>query len=161
MPWTTPETFTAGQTLTAASMNAISGNLDAVGGAWSDWSPTWTNFTVGNGTVAGKYIKAGRLVVFSLVLTFGSTSSVAGTIGLTPPAAARATLTGNFTIHLDDAGTALYVGYARLNDVNRIDIGSLNAAGTYLRDGATSATVPFTWGTGDRIILNGEYEAAA
>lgn len=26
MPWTTPETFTAGQTLTAASMNAITGN---------------------------------------------------------------------------------------------------------------------------------------
>ena len=26
MPWTTPETFTAGQTLTAASMNVISGN---------------------------------------------------------------------------------------------------------------------------------------
>jgi hypothetical protein len=26
MPWTTPETFTAGQTLTAASMNALSGN---------------------------------------------------------------------------------------------------------------------------------------
>lgn len=30
MPWTTPETFTAGQTLTAASMNKISGNLDAL-----------------------------------------------------------------------------------------------------------------------------------
>ena len=28
MPWTTPETFTAGQTLTAASMNIISGDLD-------------------------------------------------------------------------------------------------------------------------------------
>ena len=27
MPWTTPETFTAGQTLTAASMNIVSGNL--------------------------------------------------------------------------------------------------------------------------------------
>jgi hypothetical protein len=27
MPWTNPETFTAGQTLTAASMNKISGNL--------------------------------------------------------------------------------------------------------------------------------------
>lgn len=27
MPWTTPETFTAGQTLTAASMNIISGDL--------------------------------------------------------------------------------------------------------------------------------------
>lgn len=26
MPWTTPETFTAGQTLTAASMNVLSGN---------------------------------------------------------------------------------------------------------------------------------------
>ena len=30
MPWTTPETFTAGQTLTAASMNAINGNITAV-----------------------------------------------------------------------------------------------------------------------------------
>ncbi len=30
MPWTNPETFTAGQTLTAASMNAISGNLNVL-----------------------------------------------------------------------------------------------------------------------------------
>lgn len=30
MPWTTPETFTAGQTLTAASMNLIQGNLNAL-----------------------------------------------------------------------------------------------------------------------------------
>ena len=30
MAWTTPETFTAGQTLTAASMNAISANLNAL-----------------------------------------------------------------------------------------------------------------------------------
>jgi len=28
MPWTNPETFTAGQTLTAASMNALSQNVD-------------------------------------------------------------------------------------------------------------------------------------
>jgi hypothetical protein len=30
MPWTNPETFTAGQTLTAASMNLIQGNIVAV-----------------------------------------------------------------------------------------------------------------------------------
>lgn len=30
MPWTTPETFTAGQTLTAASMNALSENVDTL-----------------------------------------------------------------------------------------------------------------------------------
>ena len=30
MAWTTPETFTAGQTLTAASMNAISANTEAL-----------------------------------------------------------------------------------------------------------------------------------
>lgn len=32
MAWTNPETFTAGQTLTAASMNAISGNLNELRG---------------------------------------------------------------------------------------------------------------------------------
>jgi hypothetical protein len=30
MPWTNPETFTAGQTLTAASMNIVSGNDSAI-----------------------------------------------------------------------------------------------------------------------------------
>lgn len=161
MAWTTPETFTAGQTLTAASMNIISGNLDAVGGAWADWSPTWTNVTVGNGTVAAKYAKAGRLVVFSLVFTLGSTSSISGTIGFSPPSDLRATLIGNFDVGLEDSGTALYIGYGRANATNRIDLGSLNAAGTYLRDGATSGTVPFTWGTNDRVMVNGTYEAAS
>jgi hypothetical protein len=33
MPWTNPETFTAGQTLTAASMNVISGGLQKEPGA--------------------------------------------------------------------------------------------------------------------------------
>lgn len=32
MPWTTPETFTAGQTLTAASMNALNANIKALNG---------------------------------------------------------------------------------------------------------------------------------
>jgi len=46
MPWTTPETFTAGQTLTAASMNAISGNLDYLPrGVIGINTPVTSNFT--------------------------------------------------------------------------------------------------------------------
>jgi len=52
MPWTTPETFTAGQTLTAASMNVISGNLDALARGVMDYSIKTSNQTGFNGTPA-------------------------------------------------------------------------------------------------------------
>ena len=49
MPWTTPETFTAGQTLTAASMNLIQGNLTALrGNRYAEY-----RYTSGNVTLTG------------------------------------------------------------------------------------------------------------
>ena len=45
MAWTNPETFTAGQTLTAASMNAISDNLRAGGAAMVQVRRTTTQST--------------------------------------------------------------------------------------------------------------------
>lgn len=49
MPWTTPETFTAGQTLTAASMNAISGNLGALARGYV----THATYTTNQGSITG------------------------------------------------------------------------------------------------------------
>lgn len=42
------------------------------------WTPTWTNLTVGNGTVNAHYQTTGNLVTFQMKLTFGSTTSISG-----------------------------------------------------------------------------------
>jgi hypothetical protein len=53
MPWTNPETFTAGQTLTAASMNVISGNLNALTGARRlGYQTRSTDYAVNQTTIA-------------------------------------------------------------------------------------------------------------
>lgn len=45
------------------------------------FTPTFGNLTVGNGSTWGAYVRSGKLVEVTLGFTWGSTSSIAGTIG--------------------------------------------------------------------------------
>ena len=45
------------------------------------FTPTFTNLTVGNGSVFGRYTKVGRIINIQLGFVWGSSSSIAGTIG--------------------------------------------------------------------------------
>lgn len=166
MPWTTPETFTAGQTLTAASMNIISENLRTIApdgiGAWTAYTPTWTNLTVGNATQEAAYLRVGRMYVVRFRLTFGSTTSISGQPEITLPNSAS--IASGYTdgtplgfVQFADAGTASYLGQiAKSTSVaTRVRMYSLNASGTYLTMGSASNTVPFTWVTGD--VIDGQF----
>ena len=63
-----------------------SGDLNTAGGSWTTFTPTWTNFTLGNGTVdRAAYEQIGRSVDVYVRVTLGSTSSVTGAITLTLP----------------------------------------------------------------------------
>jgi hypothetical protein len=50
-----------------------------LGLAWTTWAPTWTNVTVGNGTVIAKYAVVGKTVFFRVAIIFGTTTSISGT----------------------------------------------------------------------------------
>ena len=63
-------------------------NLLALSGNWQAWTPTWAGTTVGNGTVVARYTQIGKTVHFQVLLTFGSTTTFAGTgvdTTFTPP----------------------------------------------------------------------------
>ena len=126
-------------------------------GAWTTWSPTLNNVTIGNGTLSARYAQTGKVVTFSLTFTFGSTSAITGS----PNFALPSTPNSNFSsfCNLLDTGTAVYFanGFYQSGGVF-LDV--LNASGTYVGASAFSATVPFTWTTGDKIIVNGTYEVA-
>ena len=167
MPWTTPKTdFSPGNVLTAAQMNAIGENLNAIGGAWTAYTPTWTNLTVGNATQDSRYIKAGRLVIVNLEITLGSTSSV-GTI---PEFSLPANLDASYQF-TDFLG---FVSYHDLSTGN-VYAGTIlprtaltgarlfwdQVTGAAISLNFVSAASPFTWATNDVISTTLVYEASA
>jgi hypothetical protein len=52
---------------------------------YTTWTPTYTNFTLGNGTLVARYGTSGKFVQFTFAVQLGSTSSVSGQIRFTLP----------------------------------------------------------------------------
>lgn len=115
------------------------------------WSTTGTAPTVGNATLAGMYWRIGKLVLYTLSFTFGSTS-VAGTG------------TFKFTIPVTASGSGA-AGAGSITDTSAgftYGINGVLASSTTLAvypssSGNTGVTVsvPFTWATGDTLSAFG------
>jgi hypothetical protein len=120
------------------------------------YTPTFGNFTLGNGTVTAKYTKVGKIIVDEIWITFGSTTAVTGEIVVNLPAASLTTNGSTICGHVSliDSGNAWYSGVAFIQGSSAIRISAQTANGTYVGTTATSATVPFTWGVSDEIHIN-------
>lgn len=130
--------------------------------AATTWVPTWTNVTVGDGTVTATYLRIGKSVICELTFVLGSTSAISGNVIFSLP------LT-----------SAAYPGVATtqpLGDVNAFDNGTNVFAGTLVWATTTTAalrfhtvtgasvvltqassTAPFTWVAGDEIHVTFRY----
>lgn len=155
MAWTSPRTWVAGETVTAALLNIhLRDNLKAVGDAWTAYTPTTTGITLGNGTLTGHYSRPGQTVKFRIKLVFGSTTVLTGSPMFSLPVAAIAVRSfGGTVTMLDDSASALKGGF----------YWNSTATALAVRDDASAAlssTNPFTWATNDEISISGSYEPA-
>lgn len=153
------DTLSAEVATNAADILTIEGQLSAV--SWSSWTPTYTNLTVGNGTVLARYRVDGRTMHFTFEFLLGSTSA----IGTNP----KIGLPSGWTIYddgvnqsrvpfvamaFDSSAGQWYSGAAvagdAANDVltTRIIFGST----------AVAAGAPFTWAAGDILMTSGTAE---
>lgn len=135
-------------------------------GAWTSYSPSWTNLTVGNGTVTAAYARFGRIIHFRVDLLFGSTTAVSGSVRFSSPvnlAAAEVpgTQTMGGTVSMADATGGTQVGVLVPLDASTILVGVTQTDSTYLSINNTSSTIPFTWAVNDRLHITGSYEAAS
>lgn len=133
--------------------------------SWQSWTPTWTNLTVGNGTVVAKYIQIGKTVVFRLSIAFGSTSSISGGVIFTLPVTAvsyggSATMQPIGTVRIFDSGTGVFEGAIYFNSTTTAVTSVFNSASTYVSGASLSSTVPMTWTTSDELNVSAIYEAA-
>jgi len=133
---------------------------------WASWTPTWTNLSVGNGTVVAKYTQIGKTVFARLSIIFGSTTSVSGLVTFSLPVtriayAGSANITPLSVVRmLDTSASTTFEGALTNASTTTAAVVAYNAAATYLNGVATSSTVPFTWATGDEIGTEFYYEAA-
>jgi hypothetical protein len=120
------------------------------------WTPSFTNLTVGNGTVFGTYTKVGRLVTAVFGFICGSTTSV-GTLGdITGlPFASANDFSGYTKVHgvVFDVGSRWFEAVAALGDgVTGVLVPSI----PNYNSGIT-ATSPMTWTTNDTLKFTVTY----
>lgn len=131
---------------------------------WQAYTPTYNNFTLGNGTVAAKYAQTGKTVRAEGLITLGSTSSVGSTMDISLPVTANARYTSNYVIGMldsyDQSANTHYQGYFQTTSTAIMRPYWFNASATYTTWAFSSSTVPYTWTTSDQIFWSVEYEAA-
>lgn len=128
-----------------------------LGAAWTSYTPTNSNITVGNGTCVGAYIQFGKTVIFRWALTWGTTTTFTGAASAGLPFTARA---GPFQVasawYLDN-GTRHHVGSAFISPSSALaGLVHAEAGGA----GLVANPDPFTWASTDVASVCGTYEIA-
>lgn len=141
---------------------------------WFAFTPSWTNLTVGtsgNTYNTGYFSMSGKTVSYRLAMIFGSSGPSMGSAPVFVLPVAPNTgyyrssvgLAGNLGYAtLLDSGVTEYFGFIRISsaDQTKAEVLAVDASATYGRVGNISATVPFSWGSGDGLFVTGNYEAA-
>jgi len=136
-----------------------------ISGDVNEFTPVWNNITVGNATTAGWWTTIGDIAIVYAYIQFGSTSAMStnpflpiGTNGLPFPSTY-----GEFhyisDVILEEVGVQTLRGLLKWRDGNIAPVTTLTS-GTYLNQANISATVPFTWGTGDFLSILTMYRRA-
>lgn len=136
------------------------------GGAWTSWTPTLGNITVGSGTLACRYTRVGNTIYGIFYFKYGSGSSIGSGLTFTLPVTASAAhgAIDRYVIGqgvLNDNGGPVYAGVAVTNASTTVaNILREDAAGTSSNYQGVTASLPMTWTTNDSIAIPFTYEAA-
>jgi len=150
------------KTLTSPVINQF-GTASGLGAAWVSWTPSYTNITVGNGTVVAKYIQLGKTTIAHFQLTAGTTSSwTASGTHLTLPATANSRY-GNAnsfntvgTVMFNHVGGAIYTGPASITaSTSDIFIYFFSATASQI-----TGSTPIGFSSTDVLSIDFTYEAA-
>jgi hypothetical protein len=147
-----PFPFVAGSVLTAAELNGIGESVS--------FTPTFSGFTLGNGTATASYVLVNKLCFMTVKVTLGSTSSVTGTIVVNLPFTAVTSPLYGSNVQITDGGSTQYVGFAAQLSTTEIYIFVTNVAATYPTRIGTSATIPMTWANTDSFSVTHVFEVA-
>jgi hypothetical protein len=135
---------------------------------YTTYTPTWTNLTVGNGTVSARYTQDNKVVIGTVYIQFGSTTSItSNNPRFTLPVTARDPgILGGSNFFMTGAAMAsdwnnqtfkVDLAFQSTTAAEFLTLDTGSAHGKYV---ATTTTVPITFGTSDVLMGTFIYEAA-
>jgi hypothetical protein len=150
-----PFPFVAGEILTAADMNGI--------GESSTYTPTYTNFSLGNGSVVARFVRVQNLICVSTRIACGSTSAFTGTgMTISKPITGSTNNTGvlGTVLFVDSSTGQIFFGPVQNTSTTSVNLNLFLTSTTYAEVAFTTASIPMTLAANDVISLNYVYEAA-
>jgi hypothetical protein len=132
-------------------------------GSYTDYTPTFTNFTLGNGTInVARYAQSGKTVHVYGKVTLGSTSSMGTNLILTLPVTASSNVVVSpiGQCQLTDTGTITYFGFVLYATTTTARLVVGNSNNVYFNESVIQSTVPMTWVSTDTFTFDFTYEAA-
>lgn len=167
------QTFTGDKTFTGAlalPAGTTIGSNPSGSGAWTSWTPSFDNWTIGSGGSAGtvaRYIQIGKTVHYYIKSTLGTSGQSAGTApDFSLPVAANTNWGANAVLgHLviDPTGSGACPGQVLLVSGKGRLLAFLDDSGTasaYVALDNVAASAPGTWVAGGYFVATGTYEAA-
>jgi hypothetical protein len=142
-------TFAVGQVLTAAELNAT--------GEYTSFTPSFTNLTVGNGTVSAGFSVFNKILFCTVSVTLGSTSIVGDPVRMTVPGSLSINTTSQKVLGqatLEDTGIATYMGVVQVTNATTVGLFVQNASTTYTTLNTVNGTRPFASFNGDQFIFS-------
>jgi hypothetical protein len=125
---------------------------------WVSFTPTFANFTLGNGTVNFASCKIGKTVHVRYFITLGTTSVMGTGPGFNLPFANSGMPTTNYSSNLLDSGSAFYLGIATIAG-NQAFFNTYRTDLLYAQQLGVNSTTPFTWAVNDFISGTFTYQA--
>ena len=133
-----------------------------VGGNWADYTPTLGGFAIGNGTIASRFFRTGKLVFVDDRIVFGTTSTFGGSVTLTLPTSPVSGSTGllwiDGTAQLSTSSGQYLTRWRWSGSVTQALTPVADEA--YARLTAVTSTVPLTFVNASVLTRHGFYEEA-
>jgi len=136
----------------AITDNYLTGCGTAVGlPGYYNFTPSFSNITIGSGTISSKYRTDGRKIEVSSVFTLAADSAVSADAKINLPVGAlNYNAYAGTTGYLDSSAGTVCFGNIRMDGYYKY----YTVASSLIQIGYLSATTPFTWATGDSISLD-------
>jgi hypothetical protein len=129
--------------------------------AWISYTPTFTNLTVGNGTLTSKYCIIGKTMFIRFDLVGGSTSTITGVPTITLPSGTSTSMLATQPVGVASvfqAGNVPFSAVTFINDTTKITPYLYNATGTYAFYTPVNNNIPVTFGNGNILSMRATIE---
>lgn len=155
------------QLIPSIPLLGITNSMLAQNAAWTTYAPSYTNFSLGNGTLTyAKYQQIGKTVHVKFRAVLGSSSSVTNDIKISLPVTAASDYVAISPLgagfFYDNSATTYYLGYATFETTTTFAILMSNKAGgtSYVAGNYVGTAVPAAPAASDILMANFTYEAA-